>query len=317
MSSTGAQGVDGTLKAAMPLGDAGAPPRRKANPRKKAVPYALAAPAVLWLVLFFVIPSFFMFIVSLSSGTFPKLTFSITDPQWTNYTTTLKVYDTIYIRSVVYALIVALITLTVAYPVAYWISFYGGKRKNVYLLLLLLPFFVSFVLRTVQFQFIFSDNGPIVGTLKNLHLVSPSFHILSRPIAVILGISYNYLPFTALPIYVSLERIEPRLLEAGRDLYAGRWNTFWKVVWPLSIPGVFAAFLLTFVPAVGDYVNATILGGPGTTMIGVIIQTQFITNFAYPQGAALSFILMLVLLIGATLYSRALGTDAVMDAAGR
>ena len=207
----------------------------------------------------------------------------------------------------VYALIVTLITLTVAYPVAYWISFYGGTRKNVYLLLLLLPFFVSFVLRTVQFQYLFSDNGPIVGTLKHLHLVGPSFHILSTPVAVILGISYNYLPFTALPIYVSLERIEPRLLEAGRDLYAGRWNTFWKIVWPLSIPGVFAAFLLTFVPAVGDYVNATILGGPGTTMIGVIIQTQFITNFAYPQGAALSFILMLVLLVGATLYSRALG----------
>ena len=171
MSTTGAQGLDGMLEKPISVEGAGAPPRRKGNPRKKAVPYALATPAVFWLLLFFVIPSIFMFIVSLSSGTFPKLTFSITDPQWSNYTTTLKVYDSIYIRSVVYALIVALITLTVSYPVAYWISFYGGRRKNVYLLLLLLPFFVSFVLRTVQFQYLFSDKGPIVGTLKDLHLV--------------------------------------------------------------------------------------------------------------------------------------------------
>ncbi len=315
MSTKGSGGVDGLLKAAMPARETdGAPPRRKPNRRKQAVPYALAAPAVLWLIIFFIVPSIFMLSVSLSKGTFPNMTFAW---KWSNYTSTLKIYDNIYIRSVVYALIVTAITLTVAYPVAYWISFYGGARKNVYLLLLLLPFFVSFVLRTVQFQFIFSDNGPIIGTLNNLGLVGPSFHILSTPTAVIAGIAYNFLPFTALPLYVSLERIEPRLLEAGRDLYANRWSTFWRVVWPLSIPGVFAAFLLTFVPAVGDYVNASILGGPGTTMIGQIIQTQFLTNFAYPQGAALSFILMVVLLIGATLYSRALGTDAVMEAAGR
>jgi spermidine/putrescine transport system permease protein len=311
----GSGGVDDLLKAAMPARDAaGGPPKRKGNPRKKAVPYLLAAPAVLWLIIFFVIPSIFMFSVSLSKGTLGSLQFAW---KWSNYTNTLKIYDTIYVRSVAFALIATLITLTVAYPVAYWISFYGGARKNVYLLLLLLPFFVSFVLRTVQFQFIFSDNGPVVGTLKDLGLVGPGFHILSTRFAVIAGIAYNFLPFTALPLYVSLERIEPRLLEAGRDLYANRWSTFWKVVWPLSIPGVFAAFLLTFVPAVGDYVNASILGGVGTTMIGNIIQTQFLTNFAYPQGAALSFILMVVLLIGATLYSRALGTDAVMEAAGR
>jgi spermidine/putrescine transport system permease protein len=315
VSAGGSQGVDGLLKAALPGRDAGgAPPRRKGNTRKKAVPYGLASPGVLWLVIFFVVPSIFMLLVSLSSGTLGTLRFSW---KWSNYSTMLSLYDRIYIRSLVYALIVALVTLTVAYPVAYWISFYGGKRKNVYLLLLLLPFFVSFVLRTVQFQFIFSGNGPVVGTLKNLHLVGPSFHLLSTPAAVIAGISYNFLPFTALPLYVSLERIEPQLLEAGRDLYANRWTTFLRVVWPLSIPGVFAAFLLTFVPAVGDYVNASLLGGRGTTMIGNIIQTQFLTNFDYPHGAALSFILMLVLLIGAALYSRALGTEAVLDSAGR
>ena len=273
----------------------------------------MSSPAVLWLLLFFVLPSIFMLAVSLSTGTLGTIQFSW---NWSNYSTMLTSYDTQYIRSVEYALIVTLITLTVAYPVAYWISFYGGKRKNVYLLLLLLPFFVSFVLRTVQFQFIFSDNGPVLGTLKKLHVLGPSAHILSTPYAVIAGISYNFLPFTALPLYVALERIEPRLLEAGKDLYANRWSTFRKVVWPLSIPGVFAAFLLTFVPAVGDYVNSSILGGPHTTMIGQIIQSQFQIS-QYPQMAALSFILMAVLLVGATLYSRVLGTDAVMDAAGR
>lgn len=314
MGTTSAGGVDGLLESGIPVVDSGPPPRRKGNPRKKAVPYGLSAGAVLWLLLFFVLPSVFMLSVSLSTGTLGTLQFAW---KWSNYSTMLTTYDTQYIRSVVYALVVTLVTLTVAYPVAYWISFYGGKRKNVYLLLLLLPFFVSFVLRTVQFQFIFSDNGPVLGTLKKLHILGPSAHILSTPYAVIAGIAYNFLPFTALPLYVALERIEPRLLEAGRDLYANRWSTFWKVVWPLSIPGVFAAFLLTFVPAVGDYVNATILGGPHTTMIGQIIQAQFLTYFQYPQGAALSFILMAVLLVGATLYSRVLGTDAVMDAAGR
>jgi len=315
MTSGGAPGADGVIKAAAPLAeDVAPPPRRRGSVRKKAVPYGLSSPAILWLTLFFIVPSFFMFLVSLSTGTVGQLQFAW---KWSNYTTVLKLYDNYYLRSVVYALIVTIILLIVAYPIAYWISFYGGKRKNVYLLLLLLPFFVSFVLRTVQFQFIFSDDGPILGPLKNIGLLSASFHLLSTPAAVIGGISYNYLPFTALPLYVALERIEPRLLEAGRDLYAGRWSTFWKVVWPLSIPGVFAAFLLTFVPAVGDYVNSSILGGPGTTMIGQKIQTLFLTNFDYPGGSALSFILLLILLIGATLYSRALGTDAVMDAAGR
>ncbi len=314
MAATSAAGVGGSLASQASPYDPAPPPRRKGNPRKKAVPYALSATGVIWLLLFFVLPSFFMLAVSLSTGTLGTLQFAW---KWSNYSTMLTTYDTQYIRSIIYALIVTIITLTVAYPVAYWISFYGGKRKNVYLLLLLLPFFVSFVLRTVQFQFIFSDNGPVLGTLKRLHLLGSSAHILSTPYAVIAGIAYNFLPFTALPLYVALERIEPRLLEAGRDLYANRWSTFWRVVWPLSIPGVFAAFLLTFVPAVGDYVNATILGGPHTTMIGQIIQSQFLTLFQYPQGAALSFILMAVLLIGATLYSRALGTDAVMDAAGR
>jgi spermidine/putrescine transport system permease protein len=179
------------------------------------------------------------------------------------------------------------------------------------------PFFVSFVLRTIQWTFILADQGIVFGPLKRLGLLSNNFHVLSTPLAVIWGIAYNYLPFTALPLYVALERIEPRMIEAGRDLYADRWHTFWKVVWPLSIPGVFAAFLLTFVPAVGDFINASYLGGTRTTMIGNIIQSLYRENFDYPHGAALSFILMAFLIIGATLYARVLGTEAVTEAAAR
>lgn len=302
--------VDELVKAGVGPG----PPKRKSSKRKASVPYLLSAPAVFWLLFFFIIPSAYMLAISLSKGTIGTYRFAW---QWSNYSSMLTTYGHIYVRSIVYALIVTVIALLIAYPLAYWISFYGGKRKNVFLLLLLLPFFVSFVLRTAQFQFLLADQGPILGLLKRLHLVSPGFHILATPLAVIAGITYNFLPFTALPLYVALERIDPRLLEAGKDLYANRLTTFWRVVWPLSIPGAFAAFLLTFVPAVGDYVNSTLLGGTNTTMIGQIIQTKFLTNFEYPNGAALSFILMLILLIGASLYARALGTDAVMEAAGR
>ena len=294
-------------------GGGGASPRQ-ASRRKRAVPYGLAAPSVFWLLVFFLIPTIYMGFVSLGSGFLGNIKFGL---NFSNYVDVLKTYDKQFIRSVVYALIVTFLALMIAYPLAYWIALYGGKRKNVYILLILLPFFVSFVIRTVQWQFILADSGIILGPLKNLGLLPDNFHVLSTPIAVIAGITYNFLPFTALPLYVALERLDPRLLEAGRDLYANKVTTFRKVVWPLSLPGVFAAFLLTFVPAVGDYVNSQVLGGPSTTMIGQIIQTLFQTNFDYPHGAALSFILMAFLLIGASLYAKELGTEAVTSAAGR
>jgi spermidine/putrescine transport system permease protein len=295
------------------LGGGAAPPRR-ARTRKRLVPYGLAAPSIGWLLVFFLIPTVYMLFISLGSGLLGNVKFGL---NFSNYTFVLKTYDTQFIRSVVYALIVTFTALLIAYPLAYWIALYGGKRKNVYILLILLPFFVSFVIRTVQWQFILADNGIILGPLKDLGLLPENYHVLSTPLAVIAGITYNFLPFTALPLYVALERLDPSLLEAGRDLYANKVTTFLKVVWPLSLPGVFAAFLLTFVPAVGDYVNSQVLGGVGTTMIGQIIQNLFQTNFDYPHGAALSFILMAFLLIGATLYAKVLGTEAVTSAAGR
>ncbi|MEO8475751.1 MAG: ABC transporter permease [Actinomycetota bacterium] len=294
--------------------EGGAPPARKANRRKRLVPYGLAAPSVLWLLVFFLIPTLYMAFISLGSGFLGNIKFGT---NFSNYVEVLKTYDKQFIRSVIYALIVTFLALCIAYPLAYWIALYGGRRKNVFILLILLPFFVSFVIRTVQWQFILADTGIIFGPLKNLGLLSKNFHVLSTPVAVIAGITYNFLPFTVLPLYVALERLDPRLLEAGRDLYANKVTTFLKVVWPLSLPGVFAAFLLTFVPAVGDFVNSQILGGPKTTMIGQIIQTLFQTNFDYPHGAALSFILMAFLLIGASLYAKVLGTEAVTSAAAR
>ena len=208
-----------------------------------------------------------------------------------------------------------MLCIVIGYPVAYWIAFRGGKYKSSLLFLLLLPFFVSFVIRTQSWEFMLDDHGMVLGTLRTLHLAGGGAQILQTPTAVVGGLVYNFLPFTVLPIYVALERVEPALLEASADLYANKATAFRKVVLPLSLPGVFAAVLLTFVPVASDYVNAQILGGARTTMIGTVIQTEYFTNLDYPMAASLSFILMAVLLIGVFLYARLLGTDDVLEMA--
>jgi spermidine/putrescine transport system permease protein len=249
-----------------------------------------------------------MFYTSLQSGFIGDFRFNW---HFANYPNAIDQYGYIYVRSLIYAGIVTVLALVLAYPVAYWIAFYGGRRKSVFLFLLLLPFFVSFIIRTVEWEFLLRDDGLILGPLKRLGVLPDNYHVLGTSVAVIAGITYNFLPFTALPLYVALERIDKRLVEAGKDLYASRFTTFRKVVWPLALPGVFAAFLLTFIPSVGDYVNATVLGGPGNTMIGNVIQSQFLNNTNYPLAAAMSFILMAALLIGASIYARVLGTEDV------
>lgn len=300
-------GVDDLVKAGAPLVE-----RRTRDLRKRAVPYWLMAPGGLFLAIFFLIPIGYMAYTSLWSGFLGDFAFTW---NFSNYGHGLDLYGDIFLRSLLYAAIVTALALALAYPVAYWIAFYGGKRRNVFLFLLLLPFFVSFIIRTVQWSFLLADDGIILGTLKDWGLLPSGYRVLGTTTAVIAGITYNYLPFTALPLYVALERIDKRLVEAGNDLYASRATTFRKVVWPLSLPGVFAAFLLTFVPSVGDYVNASILGGPGNTMIGNVIQTEFLTNFNYPVAAAMSFLLIAALVIGVTIYARVLGTEDVMSAA--
>jgi spermidine/putrescine transport system permease protein len=210
-----------------------------------------------------------------------------------------------------------LLTLIIAYPMAYWIAFYGGHRKSAYLLLVLLPFFVSFVIRILSWQFLLADNGLLIGQLKDWGLLSQDFHVLATSFAVIAGLTYNFFPFMLLPVYVALERLDPRLLEAARDLYGSRVQVFLRVVLPLSLPGVFAGVLLTFVPASSDFLNASILGGTSQTMIGNIIQTQYFTNNDYPAAAAIAFTLMAILVVGIFAYARALGTERVFEASGR
>jgi len=213
----------------------------------------------------------------------------------------------------VYAAIVTIATLLVGYPVAYWIAFKGGRHKTTFLFLLLLPFFVSFVIRSLAWQFILSDDGIVLSALRSAHVVPEGFHVLSTPTAVIAGIAYNSLPFMVLPLYVSLEKIDRSVIEAAGDLYSTPRDVIRKVVVPLSVPGIFAGFLLTFIPAVGDYVNNDILGGTNTTMIGNVIQRAFLNDQNYPLASALSFILMLILLVGIILYARVLGTRQIEE----
>ncbi|MBP2705339.1 ABC transporter permease [Microbispora sp. RL4-1S] len=283
--------------------------------RAALTPYALIFPGGLWLAIFFVVPTVVMLSLSLQSGDVVSgyaFTFN-----WHSYVDGITTYHDQIVRSVIYGLAATLIQIVVGFPVAYWIAFRGGRRKSVYLFLLLLPFLVSFVLRTISWQFFLSDNGLLLGPLKSLGLLPQDFHILATSVAVVCGLAYNYLPFMVLPMYVALERIDPRLLEAAQDLYAGRTQTFLRVVLPLSLPGVFAGVLMTFVPATSDYVNASVLGGTSNTMIGNVIQNQFLVNQDYPVASALSFTLMALLLAGIYAYARVLGTEDVLEVAAR
>jgi spermidine/putrescine transport system permease protein len=283
--------------------------------RRRLTPYLLVLPGGLWLAIFFVLPMVVMVSFSLMQGDVVN-GFQLTW-HWQNYTDGLSNYTDQLIRSLLYGLLATAACVLLAYPAAYWIAFRGGARKSTYLLLMLLPFFVSFVLRTFSWKFLLADDGMILGPLKDAGLVPQDFHVLATGFAVVAGLTYNYLPFMVLPIYVALERVDPRLIEAAQDLYAGRAQAFLRVVLPLSLPGVFAGVLMTFVPVSADYVNATVLGGTNNTMIGNVIQNLYLVNNDYPQAAALSFALMAILLIGIFAYARALGTEDVLEVATR
>ncbi|MEV5740712.1 ABC transporter permease [Microbispora rosea] len=283
--------------------------------RAALTPYLLLFPGTLWLAIFFVVPTVVMLSLSLQSGDVVNgyaFTFN-----WHSYVDGISTYHDQIVRSLVYGLVSTVIQIVIGFPVAYWIAFKGGTRKSIYLFLLLLPFLVSFVLRTISWQFFLSDNGLLLGPLKSLGLVPQDFHILATSAAVIGGLAYNFLPFMILPMYVALERIDPRVLEAAQDLYASKVQTFLRVVLPLSLPGVFAGVLMTFVPATSDYVNASVLGGTSNTMIGNVIQNQFLVNQDYPTASALSFTLMALLLVGIFAYAKALGTEDVLEVAAR
>ncbi len=325
--------------------------------RKGLTPYLLLAPGILWLLFFYVYPAFQMFITSLWSGSLEKgFTFSLDNVS--NYTDAIDQYAPFYLRSIVYAGAATLLTFLISYPLAYTIAFKGGRQKNLLLFLVVAPFFTSFLLRTISWKIILSDSGLFLGPLKAVGVVPEDFRLLATPVAVISGITYNFLPFMTLPIYVALEKIDVRLVEAAKDLYAGPWRpggaiagaivggllggvlgiifgwlwpvmaavgaafgalvawalvseSFVRVTFPLSLPGVFAGSLLTFIPAIGDYVNAEFLGNPDTRMIGNVIQNKFLTQNDYPTAAAMSFILMAGVLVVVAIYARVLGTEDV------
>ena len=278
--------------------------------RGRFVPYLLSLPGVTWLLIFFAIPVATMASLSLQEGTLERgYVFAW---RWSNYTNAFTKYDTQLFRSLLYGLIVTIVLLVVTYPMAYWIATKAGRRKNVFLLLILLPFFTPFVIRTLSWKFILADEGVFLGFFKDIGVLSDGFQVLATPVAVVCGLIYNFLPFMALPLYVALERLDQSLLDAAYDLYSNKVQVFRRVILPLSLPGVFAGSLLVFIPSVGDFINAELLGGVRTTMIGNVIQRELLTNNDYPEGAALSLMLMLGILIGVAMYIRTVGSEEAL-----
>jgi spermidine/putrescine transport system permease protein len=333
-----------------------------------AVPYLLMAPGLLWLLIFFVVPNLQMLAVSLSEGTF-RTGFRGPPTVWdfANYAESISTFSGHLARSLVYGALATSLCFVIGYPLAYTIAFRGGRYKNLLLFLVIAPFYTSFLIRTISWKVILGDQGPFLEVVRDgLHLVPANFSVLGTPLAVVAGLTYQFLPFVVLPLYVSLERIDRRLIEAAKDLYAGPWRpggqivgalaggllllglgfgldflalsgpkaqplgillfglagallggligtgiseSFARVTLPLSLPGLFAASLLTFIPAIGDYINPELLGSPRTQLIGNVIQNRFLFQNDYVTAGALAFILMAGILVGILLYARLLGTE--------
>lgn len=271
------------------------------------VPYLFLIPGGLWLLAFFVVPMLVMASVSLqegSLGTGYRMTWN-----FGIYPEMVQEWAAQFGRSLLYAIIVTVLTVAIGYPMAYTIAFRGGRYKSILLLLVILPFFTAYIIRTLAWKLILADNGFVLGSLKDLGILGEGFRLIATPVAVISGLTYNFLPFMVLPLYVALEKIDPKLVEAATDLYASRLQAFLRVTLPLSMPGVFAGSLLTFIPAVGDFINSEILGSRDTTMIGQVIQRLFLNNNAYPEAAALGFMLMAAIMGLVLVYARVVGAD--------
>ena len=275
------------------------------------IPYLLLAPGLAWLAFFFLVPMYYLGYTSLQEGDlFSGYTFAWA---WGNYSDAFSLYRGHFIRSLEYAGVATIIAFLISYPLAYWIAFRGGRWKNLLLLLIIAPFFVTYLIRTLAWKSILSDQGFVVDTRQALNLLSEDGRLLATTTAVVAGITYNFLPFMALPLYVSLEQIDPRLIEAAQDLYASRVKAFLRVTLPLSLPGIFAGTLLTFIPAAGDFINAELLGTPRQQMIGNVIQSRFKEIADYPQAAALSFVLLAAILVAVLLYTRVVGSERVTE----
>ncbi|MFJ2260461.1 ABC transporter permease [Streptomyces sp. NPDC087844] len=304
-----------TVTDAPPLAPTPAPKERPPRKRGRLTPYWLLLPGILWLVVFFALPMVYQASTSVQTGSLEdgyKVTW-----HFATYWDAVADYWPQFLRSIGYAGTATILCLLLGYPLAYLIAFRAGRWRNLILILVIAPFFTSFLIRTLAWKTILADSGPVVGALNALHVldvtswlgVTAGDRVLATPLAVVCGLTYNFLPFMILPLYTSLERIDGRLHEAAGDLYARPFTTFRKVTFPLSMPGVVSGTLLTFIPASGDYVNADLLGSTDTRMVGNVIQTQFLRILDYPTAAALSFVLMAGILAVVTLYIRKSGTE--------
>ncbi len=278
--------------------------------KSKLTPYLLLAPGLLWLILFFVIPLYYSGKLSLYGGASLEEGFSF-DWDWSNFSDSLSLYDDQFLRSFIYAGSATVLCLLIGYPVAYAIAFKAGKYRNLLLFAVVAPFFTTYLIRTLAWETILSDESPVVSVLDTFGLTNDGRVLATAP-AVIAGLTYNFLPFMILPLYASLERIDLRLIEAAGDLYASSRTAFRKVTLPISAPGIVAGTLLTFIPAMGDYINAFFLGGANNRMIGNTIQSLYITQRDYPSAAALSFVLMIGIMAVVLVYIRFAGSEALM-----
>ncbi len=283
----------------------------------RRAPYGLLSPGMLWLILFFLVPMWTLLRIALSTkpnAFLPEYEFTW---EWSNFSNAVERFQPELVRSFSYAAAATIICIAIGYPLAYYLAFKAGKYRTILLGLVMVPFFISFLIRTIAWQTILGQEGPALWFMQTFRLVSitdaigitSSGAFLNTPQAVILGLTYNFVPFMILPIYVSLEKIDPGLISAAQDLYSTPRQAFRKVVLPLSLPGVFAGTLLTFIPAAGDYINAELLGNVKTSMIGSQISKLFLKESNYPEAAALSFIFMAIITAGVLVYARILGTD--------
>src|ERR671922_458731 len=277
--------------------------------RRRLVPYWLLAPGALWLLLFFVIPMGFLAEQALQSGSLFTGGFTFTW-EWSNFPDSLSGNSEQIVRSFYYAGAATILALLISYPLAYAIAQQSGRWRLVLLFAVIAPFFTTYLIRTIAWKTILYDSGPVVDVLQTLHVIPEDGRLLATSGAVIAGLTYNFLPFMILPIYASLERIDTSLIEAGKDLYASSRQAFLRVTLPLTMPGVIAGVLLTFIPAFGDYVNAEFLGGATNTMVGNRIQSTYLEESNYPEAAALSFLMMAAVLVTVLVYIRIAGTEA-------
>ncbi len=301
---------------AHPIG--AARPARATRRRGYFVPVLLLTPAMLWLTVFFVVPTISLASQSLQTGDIDNgYTFTW---NFQTYADALSRYWPHFVRSFGYAALATVGTLLLGYPLAWFIAHRAGRFKNTLLVLVVAPFFTNFLIRTLAWQIILTDSGPVNGFFRATGLINvleavgltSNDSLLFSPFAVVSGLVYNFLPFMVLPLYASLERLDSRLLDAAGDLYANGWHTFWRVIWPLSLPGVVSGTLLTFIPAAGDYINSKLLGNTQTVMIGQVIDAQFLRVLDYPTAAALSFILMAAIIVLVGIYVRIAGTEELV-----